>query len=777
MYALALRPLPVERPDQLVEVIQGSGANLHTYAEWKIFRDSQDIFSDVLAYDYFDTTFNIGSADHHEVSGLYVSGDYFSALGVQAVFGRALQPLDDQPGASPVCVLGSGLWQQLYGKSKNILGHAILVNGNEFQIVGVAPQAFLGVDIGSMPEIFMPLEAQRTYKDYPLLYGRQTPSLDDPHATLLSFVGRLKPGINLSQANAGLRVLSPEIHRALSPHPSEIGGGPPSSLMARSITSDTWLQDMDVVLLLMVMAAVALIIACANIGNLLLTRASKRQGEIAIRLALGATQWRLVRQLLTESVTLSLIGAAAGILVERWGSQALLWVLSYPDDPVQLDLSWDARLFAFAVGVTLFCALLCGLAPAIRPTRVSIYSALNKRMTTGGRREQFSNSLLVVLQVGLSMALLVSASLLARTLHALLAVDPGYDPKGILLAEASWQGTRESPQHGAFVGQEMLERLRSLPGVVSVSWSRTFSQMSLPRLAVREPAGGERQSACYLIFVSPDYFKTRRTPMPAGRDFNSNDTDASFPSAILSEALAKTLFPGVNPVGLSFRESDQRGTGDYPVEVVGGADDMQYRRPSDGPLPVLYRPVSQCGGSCSGIGSYEIRVSGPFPEMTKRLENTAAMVDPGIALRLSLMSEVIHNTVKRNYAMALIALTFGSFVCLLALIGVYGMTSYATAERTREIGIRMALGAKSGDILRMVLRETMNLMFIGIAFGVGAGLAATQLIQGLIWGVRPTDPLTFVLAAGLMLLIAGIAVLPPARRASKADPMVALRYE
>jgi hypothetical protein len=265
--------------------------------------------------------------------------------------------------------------------------------------------------------------------------------------------------------------------------------------------------------------------------------------------------------------------------------------------------------------------------------------------------------------------------------------------------------------------------------------------------------------------------------MPAGRDFNSNDTDASFPSAILSEALAKTLFPGVNPVGLSFRESDQRGTGDYPVEVVGVADDMQYRRPSDGPLPVLYRPVSQCGGSCSGIGSYEIRVSGPFPEMTKRVENTAAMVDPGIALRLSLMSEVIHNTVKRNYAMALIALTFGSFVCLLALIGVYGMTSYATAERTREIGIRMALGAKSGDILRMVLRETMNLMFIGIAFGVGAGLAATQLIQGLIWGVRPTDPLTFVLAAGLMLLIAGIAVLPPARRASKADPMVALRYE
>jgi putative ABC transport system permease protein len=780
LYALALRPLPVSHPSRLVEVDGGLG-DLHTYPEWKSFRDRQDMFSHVLAYNYFDTNVSIATGkQQQDVSGLYVTGDYFQTLGVSAAVGRVLDPSDDKPGAPPVCVLGYGLWRQLYGRSQNVLGQTILVDGHEFQIVGVAPRSFAGIVIGEMSQIFMPLEAQRTYRDYPLLYGRQTPSLDDPHATLLSIIGRLKPGENLRQANAGLQVLSPEIYRTLASSSNEHSGrraGAPAPLTVQHMTSDTWLQDMDIMLLLMTMAGVALVVACANLGNLLLARATKRQSEIATRLALGATRWRLIRQLLTESTALSLLGAAIGLIIARWASQALLWALSWPDDKISLDLSWDTRLMAFAVGITLFCALLFGLAPAVRATRISLYSAMNNGVTTGKRQNRLSNSLLVVLQVGLSMTLLVSAGLLARTLHALLAVNPGYDPRGVLTVHPTWDGAAENPQRTAFVGEQLLRQFRSVPGVLSASWSRVASQMYLAQLTVRKPGSDERHLGAYDIFVSPDFFRTRRTPMLAGRDFNDSDTHASLPVAIVSKTLAEMLFSGLNPVGLRLRENDNKAKGQgYTVEVVGVTADMQYRRPDLGPLPILYRPVSQCT-SCLGMGSYEVRVAGAFPEMTKRLQSAAATVDSHVALKCQPLSDAFNGVLHRNRAMALIAATFAIFVGLLAMIGVYGVTSYATAERTREIGIRMALGAQPRDVLRMILSETMRVVCIGIVLGVSAGLAAARLFQGLIWGVKPIDPLSFGLAICLMLLIAGIAALLPARRAMRADPMVALRFE
>ncbi|HKW88928.1 MAG TPA: ABC transporter permease [Candidatus Acidoferrales bacterium] len=782
MYALALRPLPVDHPDRLVEVDGYLGGNLHTYAEWKLFRDRQDVFSDVFAYNYFDTNFNItNEKQQQEISGLYVSGDYFPVLGVPAVIGRVLESSDDQPGGPPVCVIGYGLWRQWYGQSRAVLGRTIRVDGHEFQIVGVAPRSFFGVNIGEISEIFMPLEAERTYRDFPLLYGRQTPSLDDP-ATIISIVGLLKPGESLSQANAGLQVLSSDIRKVLAPSSNEDSrrGAVSASLVARPITgelSDAWLENMDVVLILMSMTAVALIIACANLGNLLLARATKRQSEIATRLALGATRWRLIRQLLTESVALSLLGAAAGLPIERWGTQALIWALSYPDARLSLDLSWDTRLAVFAVGITLLCALLFGLAPAIRVTGISIYSAMNNGVTAGFRNSRFSNSLLVVLQVALSIALLVSAGLLGRTLYALLAANPGYDPNGVLTAFASWQGPAESPQREAMVGHELLTQFRSLPGVVSASWSRTNSQMYLTRLTARGVAGAERRVRSYNIYVSSDFFKTRRTPMLTGRDFNDGDTDTSLPVAILSGAAAQALFGRANPIGLRFRENDSNGKGaDYTVEVVGVASDMQYRRPGSGPLPIMYRPVSQCP-SCLEMGSYEVRVAGSFPQMAKGLEGTAATVDSHVVLKEGSLMDGINSVVRRNRVMALIAMTFSLFVALLAMIGVYAVTSYAAAQRTREIGIRVALGAQPGNVFRLIVGETMRVVCVGLVLGVGASFAAARMIQGMIWGVKPTDPLSFGLAIFLMLFVGGLAAFLPAHRAMKVDPMVALRCE
>jgi len=786
IYALALRKLPVERPEELVELDRGFGLGLngHSYAEWKIFRDRQNIFSSVLAYNYFDARFVIADPNgQEEVYGAYVSGDYFSTLGVSAVLGRVLRSSDDLSGAPPVCVINNRLWRQRYDQSTSVLGRAIRVNGNTFVIVGVAPKSFFGVETDGILEIFMPLETQRTYRDYPILYGHQTPSLDNPLAWKLSFVARLKPGVSVNQANAGLQVLVPEIFKALPANPNGSSGQsvPHGSLDAYSMAngmSNTWLQSTDIVLLLMVMAAVALIIACANLGNLLLARAAKRRSEIATRLAIGASRWRLVRQLLTESAALSVAGAAMGLIVARWATQALLWALSYPSDPILLDMSWDAKLAAFAVSVTLACALLFGLAPAFGATETSLSSAMNNGVTTGARKNRFMNSGLVVVQVALSVALLVSAGLLVRTLQALLAQDPGYDPKGVLTAQATLPGAGQSPQRDAIVGEELLTAFRSLPGVMSASWGRTFSKTTLAQLAVPGPGGSERRSGAYLGFSSPDSFRTWRTPVLAGRDFNDADTATSVPVAILSADLARVLFGKVNPVGLTFRENDGEGEGhDYVVEVVGVAGDIQLRRPSDPPLPILTRPVSQCGSSCLGMGNYQIRTAGALAETTKRLVEAAGTVDPRIVLKCEPLSNMLSASVHRNRAMALIATAFGLFVGLLAMIGVYGVTSYAAAERTHEIGIRMALGANRGDVFGMLLGEMMRVVCVGLAFGLAAVVPAAQLIRATIWGVKPTDPLSIGFAICLMILIAGIAAFLPARRAIRVDPMVALRYE
>lgn len=786
MYALAFRVLPVAHPERLVSVEgQLVGDNGYSYAEWKLFREKQNIFESVAAlhnpYSWGGASTIIAGKRQQQVSSMYVSGEYFQTVGVSAALGRVLQPSDNRTGAEPVCVLGYGLWRRLYGQSKNVLGQAVRVDGHEFQIVGVGARSFIGIVPGVTTEIFMPLEAERTYEDYPVIYGKRTPSLDSD-ATIVAIIARLKPGMSVSQASAGLHILGPQLARALSPNsktPAERSSFS-AGTVARSIANgapESWLENVDVMLLLMAMAAVALIIACANLGNLLLARATKRQGEIATRLALGATRWRLVRQLLTESIALSVVGAAAGLLIEHWGTQALIWALSWPpDDVLSLNLSWDARLVAFAVGVTLCCALLFGLAPAMRATSVSIYSVMNHGVITGKRQNRFSNSLLVVLQVGLSMALLVSAGLLARTLHAFLTADLGYDPKGGLLIQPGWQGSGESHERNAFVGEELLREFRSVPGVASASWSRPSSQSYLTKVTAGE-GGSERHAGSYNIFVSSDFFRTRRTPMLAGRDFNDGDTESSLPVAILSKTMAETLFGNVNPVGLRFRENDRNGKGqDYDVEVIGVAGDIQYRRPDLGSLPIMYRPASQCT-SCLTMGGYEVRVLGAFPEMEKRLESAAVTVDAHVVLKSESLMNPANSVLHRNRAMELIAMTFSLFVGLLAMIGVYGVTSYATSQRTREIGIRMALGAQPGDVFRMVLREAVIVVFIGVAAGTALAFDAAQAIRGMLWGVKPTDPLTFVGAASVMMLVAVAAAFVPAWRAAKADPMTALRTE
>ena len=784
MYALVLKPLPVFQPERLVEIPQSDGFNGHSYAEWKEFQKRQDIFSNAFAYNWMDADFHLrDGVENQKVMGIYVSGDYFTTLGVPAVVGRTLVASDDQPGATPVCVIGYGLWRRMYGSSRDAIGRMLVINGHAFQIIGVAPQSFFGVDVGSIVEVFAPLSAEMAFQDYQIQWGRHTPSLASPTATILSIVGRLKSGVTVSQADARLHVIGREIYKALPPIINDRTGKPfpMSTLMARAMPNgisgarESWSETVE---LLLAMAGALLLIACTNLGNLLLARATRRQGEIATRLALGATRWRLTRQLLMESVALAAVGAALGLIAAHWGSELLLSAISWPDSPTELILTWDWKLAAFVVGTTLSCALLFGLAPAIRATRVPLYSAMNRNSSgsTGNVGHRLSNNVLIVAQVTLSVALLVSAGLLVRTLDALLAKDPGYDAKNVLIVGTGTEASGASAARQALIGSELLETFRALPGVISASRTAVDSNLTGTTAIISQPGGGVFRLRIYQIVVSPGYFKTRRTPILMGRDFNAADNQTSLPVVILSDEAAREFFPGRNPVGLRFHEKSAGAVEqEHFVEVVGVAKDIDYQRPSDSPLRIVYRPVAQCS-SC-GVGSYELRYVGVLPEVMKRVKNAAANVDPHLALNFHLLSDQIKDVVKRNRVTALLAAFFGLLTATLAMIGVYGVTSYTASQRTREIGIRMALGAQPANVFRMVLQEMVVVVLAGVALGAIAGYAAGQSIRDMLWRVSPTDPLSFAGAACAMLFIAALAALIPARRAMRTDPMLALRSE
>ena len=772
MYALILRPLPVLQPERLVQITRSNGAPYHPHAVWKGLQDGDrdGPFSGVLAYYPWDSQFALTTGGQSEqIPGLYVSGNFFEMLGVPAIAGRTLTVADDRPGAMPACMISYTLWQREYRRSRAALGQTIVLNGHAFEIVGVAPQSFFGLEVGKDPQIFAPLEMQRAFHDYGTWNnGNAKPTLD--HSNALVIIGRLKLGVSINQADAWLRVAGVEIYKSFSKlwrgtldaHPMPAG-------MSRSYVS-------DIVLMMMVMAGVALFIACANLGNLLLARATRREGEMATRLALGATRWRVVRQLLVESLVLSIAGTAGGLLLSHWGSRALLPVISSGYLTV-LDLSWDLKLALFAVGATLVSAILFGLAPAIRASRVPLYSAMQQASATSSGRNRLSNLALIAVQVALSIALFDSAGLLVRTLHALMAKDPGYEANGVLVARVGLKSASNDAHRQALEGSELLNTFRTVPGVISASRTANSSASTPPEIKILQPGGSERQTRAYRFFVSPDFFATRRTAMLAGRDFNEKDGERSIAVAILSEQAASMWFHGTNPIGLTFHENDEGDDGrQYSVKVVGIARSIDFNGPNYGPLPVFYRPASQCS-ACAPMGRYEVRFAGPLSESAKQLRDAATSLDPNLALELHPLSDETRAMVQQNRSVAWMATAFGIFAALLAMIGVYGVTSYAASQRTREIGIRITLGAQPHNTLRMILGESAIAVAIGIAFGIPAARAGAGMIRKLLWGVAPNDFAVFGLAVALMLVVGFLAAFLPARRATRIDPMICLRYE
>ena len=733
------------------------------------------------------------------IPGIYTSGDYFNTLGVSAIRGRTLLPSDDQRGAPLVCVISYGFWQREYAKSPSVIGKTLSLDGQQFEVVGVAPPSFFGLDVGETFDAIVPLESERIVDAKQSAVNapwnlwwlpRVGSATDAPDSWWLFVGGRLRSGIDAQRASARFGVLAPAIYQAALQH--EANEQTQQRALQRALVaipipnglSYTRQVYGEAMMLMMFMAGIVLIIACANLANLLLARSTTRQRELATRLAHGASRWRLVRQVLTESMALSAGGTALGIVIARCGSKLLIPAIStsmgsfVETDAQYLFLPFDLRFLGFTAMTGILSALLFGLAPALRASHLSPYLAMKIGPSGLARRRKFSRSLLIIAQVALSMTVLVGAGLLVRTIQGLMAQDHGYDPKGVLTVQAGMAGGDASPERQAFIARELLAKFRSIPGVVSAArCASTHIHSMKPNVIIQPPGGPESRILSIFILASPGYFQTLHAPLIAGRDFSEEDSAASPAVAILSETAARRFFPRMNPLGLAFRQLD--GSGQEPaVEVVGIAKDMkELVRSSDQPFPAVYRPIAQCWSPCPLFGTYELRFVGPLSDITARAKGAAKDIDPHLALEFRLGSDVANEGYQRDRMSAMLASSFGLVALALAAIGIYGVTSYATAQSTTEIGVRIALGAQRRDVLRLIMGESLRVVLIGVALGALGAFGASRLIREMLFGVTPADPLTFTLAAALMVMVALIATLLPAYRALKTDPIIALRAE
>jgi predicted permease len=771
--ALLLKPLPVREPASLVALGQMAGDYTSSYALWRQIRQHQDVCSETFAYstDEFDLA---AGGEKQPVRGLYVSGDYFSALGVPARLGRVLEADDDRRGGPPVAVLNYDFWRNRYGADPDIAGRVIRLDNRPFLIVGVAARGFFGMDVGDRFDVAIPVSAE------PLMHPQRV-WMDEPDVWWLTVVGRLKPGADLARAAARLNVLGPGMYKIAVPDNQHDPGHPYFVLYpAATGLSDLREEGRDASVLLMAMVGLVLLIACANIANLLLARAGARSREVAVRLALGASRGRLIRQFLTESVLLSLTGAALGVLFARFAAGALVAWISASHNARFLDLSPDLRIIGFIAALAVLTGLLFGLAPALRATRVVAQPALKEggRGLAGSRRNLGLGRALVVSQVALSLVLLVGAGLFVRSLGKLLGQDAGFRRENILLVEPDLRAARYSRARESTVYADLLDRLRHLPGVISAARSvvtpisgRTWQW----QVGVSAP-GGERRIHSFFNLVSPGFLRTMGTPLLAGRDFTDADRAGAPFVALVNETAASRLFPGVDPIGQVYSDlSPDRER--IAVQVVGLVKDAKYRSLREEPRPTIYIPIAQPNVDFQVNGFYEVRFAGPLSDVTQRVRAAFHDADPRIGLQLQLLTTQIDDSLLKERLVARLSSFFGVLALLLVSIGLYGVVAYSVMRRRNEIGVRMALGATRGGVVRLVLRETVVLLAIGIPLGLAAAFACGRLVRSMLFALTPGDPPTLAGACVLLVFVGLAGALIPARRAALLDPLVTLREE
>src|SRR6266851_2435479 len=786
--AVRLRSLPVASPATLAAVRIKSGTRgfgitsgdydtTLSYPMWEQIRLHQQSFSGVFAWAQSGWVSLGEGAQERRAQILWVSGEMFSVLGVPPLRGRTFTEKDDQPNCRlPGAVISYALWQSEFGGQDSAIGSRLIIEGYSTEVIGVAPSGFFGLEVGRGFEVAVPFCSLTTYAPAALTTTRSD-------FFWLHVVGRLKQGLTLEQASSQLSAMSPGFIEVTLPtgysstslniyknfRLAAYPGGNGISWLRQTYDTSLWL--------LLGTTGLVLLIACANLANLMLVRASTRAREMAVRLALGASRWRLIRQLLSEGFVLAGAGTVLGIALAEIFSRSLVHFLSTGNNPVQLGISLEWRVLLFTGALMILTCAFVALVPALRSSRVEPGLALKSgsRGTTAGRERFSFQRLLVVSQIAVSVVLLVGALLFARSFWNLATLDPGFREKGILVTYVDLKRLALPPGRYAPFIRDLLAAVKTVPQVESSATSThiPLNPSSTWSLGVRVN-GAEGGSK--FAWVSPEYFETMQIPLLTGRWFNDRDTQTSPHVAVVNEAFTRRYLAGISAIGKTIRTSAESGYPETEYEIVGVVKDTKYTDLREPTPPMVFAPADQFPDVRPWAVLLTRFSSSPSVAITAVREKIS-QISPAIRTEFHVFQTDIENGLNRERLMAVLSGFFGALAALLAMIGLYGVISYIVATRKNEIGIRMALGASPGSVVLMIVRQTLALLGVGVGAGLVLAIAAAKGANSLLYGLEANDPLTLFSAAGFLAAVALVASYIPAYRASRADPMNALRYE
>jgi len=780
--AILLKPMPVSEPGQLVEVYSGVEQfkySVNSYADYVDLRDENDVFTGLVAHSMIRVTYT-HEGQSELVLGEIVTGNYFQVLGVEPHLGRSFLPEEDQTeGTHHVAVVSHGFWQRRFGGDPSLLGNEIRVNGKVYTVVGIAPETFTGTMPGFAPELWVPTMMAEEVDSMGMQDVDNSPTGDtrlEKRGTRWLFVkGRLKPGATLEQAEAQLRTIMARLEKEYPESNEErtVNLMPASAVRLHPMIDEALAPA---ALLILAVVGLVLLIACANVANMLLSRASARKQEIAIRLAIGAGRARLLRQLLTESFLLSALGGVFGLVLAQWTSGLILALRPPSPVPIELDLGLDSRVFLFTLTISILAGLVFGLAPALRASRPDLVPALKNEARFEGSERRFNlKNVLVIGQIAISMILLIGAALLVRSLQNARTTDVGFALDRLAVVGIDLGLHDYSDERSEVFYRRLLERLEALPQVDSVALTQRLPltvEISMTGIFIDGHQQSPDDDAFIVDYarVGPNYFRTLGVPLIEGRDFNSSD-DEGPPVAIINEALARTYWPDQSPVGQSYHTDGLDGP---TVEIIGVCRDYDVRTVGD-KRPYLHTALNQEEFSSTNV---IVQTPGDPATMVGRLRQELLAMEPNlIFLEADPMSQIAEVALLPVSLGAILIGAFGILGMILAAVGLYGVITYSVSRRSHEIGLRMALGAETGEVLKMVIRQVMVIAAIGVALGLAGGAAVSRVLSVALYGVNPIDPVSFGAAAILLLSVALLANYIPAKRATRIDPIIALRYE
>jgi macrolide transport system ATP-binding/permease protein len=775
--AALLRPLPVRDAGALASVFttdQRNPGNLPlSDLNYRDLRDQNEVFTEMAAFTFAQLNYS-ASSESEQIPAQVVTANYFSVLGAEPALGRGFRP-DEDTSMVPVAVISYGFWDRRLGKDPNVVGKTLTLNRTPFTIVGVAPRGFDGTLLGGGPDVWVPMAMHDVVQPNFDWYGQR-------RGLFLFAFGRLKPNVTLDQAAANLKTVFLHLEQAYPTDNKGRSAGAVSLLDARlNPNGQGGPVIVQISAILMIVVGIVLLIACANIANLLLARASKRRKEIAIRLALGASRVRLLRQLLTESLLLSTIGGTLGVLIAYWTTAALTGTDLPLPVPIDDTLVIDRRVLGFSACIALLTGVLFGLAPAIQASRPDVVPVLkNETVPAGvGRRGLLAflnlRQALVVVQIALSLLSLVAAGLFLRSLRDAQGIDPGFETEGVLVMTVNLGREGYTPERGQLFYQQAAERAATLPGVQAAAVAQNpplaggFLRSIFPE---GQDTTNQERILVQVNSVSPGYFAAIGTPLLRGRDFTSSDSTGAPSVVVINEVMAGRFWPGQEAIGKRFKFF---GAPEFTT-VIGVARNAKYNGVGEDPIPFIYQPLRQ---NYSPAATLHIRATGHAAALATHVRRMVQEIDPTLSVfNIRTLEEQVSQSLQPQRFNVILLTTFGGLALLLASIGLYGVANYSVTQRTREIGVRMALGARPSTVLKLVLGHAVLLVAIGLGVGLVFAFIATSFMPaGLLLNVNPRDPLTFVVTSLLLGSVAILASYIPARRATRIDPLVALRTE